>query len=221
MKQLKLFSIVLGCVAALTMTSCLKEDNTEENQKKWEEWQKEVDTERQAMIGDYNGKLYYFVSPTSKEADSLSVQWSVASDSVVVLKNVPLKQIVGTMVGTNSEALRDSIAKMGNVNLKAKLYVNYNYQSPIVMYVFPDPVVVQDVVVGGQQVDAVINFDTYETSSNNASYAKFMMSTGEMQVVLYPKEVVVGNTSKGYFSPLLSRMEWYGIRSSRPVAEGK
>ncbi len=209
-------------MAALMMTSCLKDDNTEETQQEWEEWQKAVDTQRNAMVGDYNGKLYYYASVSSKQTDSLAVQWSAASDSVIVLKNIPLQQIVGTMLGNNIDDLRDSIAKMGNVDLMAKVYVNYEYHSPIVMYAFPEPIVVKDVAVGGERVDAVISFDTYETSTSNASYAKFMMTTGEMLVVLYPKEVFVGTIRKGYFSPQVARMQWYGKRGSRPaITENK
>ncbi len=210
MKHLRVFSIILGCMAAFMMTSCLKDDNSDEKEKEWEEWQKKVDTERRAMVGDYSGFMYYNFDITKQQRDSVAMSWSAASDTTIVFKNVPLQLVVNKMVG--NDELKEAIAAQGTVDIMAMAYVNYQYYSPIQMYLFPDPIVIKDILVGGQKVKVSITFDTYDTSTGYPSYAKFMMSTGEMVASLYPKDVYVNNDRKAYFSPLAASMQWYGKR---------
>lgn len=58
MKLFKVFGILAVLLMTASLSSCLKSDDSDDLNKKWEDWVKEVNTEITASFGSYQGKLY-------------------------------------------------------------------------------------------------------------------------------------------------------------------
>ena len=179
MKLFKVVSIVTALVVVVSLSSCSKNsDNLEE---KWQDWVGQVNTEIAASVGSYNGYLYTKANETAEskaKMDSIIAVWSINSDSTIDLQNVPAALLVKQLPETQ-KALQTAISNMGNVNIHVKLFYNYYYCSPLVMYVYPQyvtfPVTYEDAT---HQVK--IKFYTSETYTE--SYAKYMMKDGSIRI---------------------------------------
>ena len=51
MKSLKVFGILTVLMMTVALSSCVKNDDSEDLDKKWQEWVKQVDTEIKASVG--------------------------------------------------------------------------------------------------------------------------------------------------------------------------
>jgi len=56
MKLLKVFGIFAVLMMTVALSSCVKNDDSEDLDKKWQDWVKQVDTEIKASVGSYEGK---------------------------------------------------------------------------------------------------------------------------------------------------------------------
>ena len=97
MKLLKVFGIFAVLMMTVALSSCVKNDDSEDLDKKWQDWVKQVDTEIKASVGTYEGKLYT-KSNESTEAenklDSIPATWRINNDSTLDLLNVPVELLV-------------------------------------------------------------------------------------------------------------------------------
>ena len=201
MKLFKVVSIVTALVVVVSLSSCSKNsDNLEE---KWQEWVGQVNTEIAASVGSYNGYLYTKANETAEskaKMDSIIAVWSINSDSTIDLQNVPAALLVKQLPETQ-KALQTAISNMGNVNIHVKLFYNYYYCSPLVMYVYPQYVTFP-IEYEGASHRVKIYFRSTETASN--SLAQYMMKddTGyvhKCMVELYPESLYMDDKLQTQF----------------------
>ena len=84
MKNLKLIFMALGCMAALSLTSCLKDDDNNNNGLSDAQIAQCVN----AVRGSYTGKMIY---QTLNAIDTVDVSWSIGADTMLVLRYFPAK----------------------------------------------------------------------------------------------------------------------------------
>ena len=128
MKTFKTF-LLLGCLSVLTFASCTTNEEDPTLTKE------EINLAYQSMKGDYAGNLIYTdpsTTSTNDANDTLSVNWQINSDSMLVIKNLPSKPIAAVI--TDSK-LRAAIAEQPTQELKC-YYSIYNV-SPVGFLVNP------------------------------------------------------------------------------------
>lgn len=135
MKKLRLLGLcLLVAVSAFTLTSCLNDDNDDDNGAP-------TPAERAQMFnsvkGAYSGKIYSFGSNVqtgkSELADSAVVACSINTDSTMVLSKVPARFLALAIDTTTTEhkAIRKAVAEQGPVDVNClisfyKFYEDWN-----------------------------------------------------------------------------------------------
>ena len=85
MKNLKLIFLGLGCMAALSLTSCLKDSDDNEGLTP-----AQISQCFNAVRGEYTGKMIYPSSDTKYgSTDTINVSWSVGADTMLVIRPFP------------------------------------------------------------------------------------------------------------------------------------
>ena len=152
----------------VALSSCVKNDDSEDLDKKWQEWVKQVDTEIKASVGTYEGKLYT-KSNESTEAenklDSIPATWRINNDSTLDLLNVPVELLVKKMP-ESQKTLHDAVCNAPNVDIHVKMAYSYYYHSPLLMYVYPQYVTFP-IEYEGASHRVKIYFRSTETASNS------------------------------------------------------
>ncbi|MBP5799574.1 MAG: DUF4840 domain-containing protein [Prevotella sp.] len=103
MRRLKMIFLGLGCIAALCLTSCIKDDDSDSSSGLSKA---EITRCYNAVLGDYYGKLVYpATNPENYHdgLDTLDVQWTVNADTTLFVKGFPASAVV--------EQLRDTELK--------------------------------------------------------------------------------------------------------------
>lgn len=86
MKNLKMIFLALGCMAALSLTSCLK-DNDDDNQGLTPA---QISQCYNAVRGEYSGKMVYPSRDTKYgSTDTIDVSWSVGEDTMLIIRPFP------------------------------------------------------------------------------------------------------------------------------------
>ena len=215
MKLFKVFGILAVLLMTASLSSCLKSDDSDDLNKKWEDWVKEVNTEITASFGSYQGKLYALADSATEsnlKYDSIPATWRINRDSTLDLLNVPVEYLVKRMPETQ-KALKDSVCKVGNVNIHVPMVYNYYYHSPLVMYVYPNTVSFP-INYEGETHQVKIYFRTTETVSN--SVAQYMMkdangNVDKCMIQLYPESLYMDGRFQTQF-PAESYLIWLGTK---------
>ena len=85
MKNLKLIFLALGCMAALSLTSCLKDSDDNQGLTP-----AQISQCFNAVRGEYTGKMVYPSSDTKYGyTDTIDVSWSVGADTMLVIRPFP------------------------------------------------------------------------------------------------------------------------------------
>lgn len=216
MKLLKVFGILTVLLMTVSLSSCLKDDNTDDLNKKWEDWVKDVDTEIKASVGSYQGKLYALSNETTGSElkyDSIPATWRIYSDSTLDLIDVPVEYLVRRMPETQ-KALKEAVSSVGNVSIHVPMAYSYYYHSPLVMYVYPQSVTFP-VEYEGATHQIKIYFRSTETASN--SIAQYMMKDGtgyvhKCMVQLYPESLYMDDKIQTTFSAE-AYLIWLGTKN--------
>ena len=108
MKNLKMLSMMFGCVAALcaTFSSCTSDDGPKSLTKE------EVQTAFLAVKGTHTGKIIYEAKNkdnVNDNADTLNISWEIATDSTLVVNNFPMKVIANYIADTE---LKEAVSNM-------------------------------------------------------------------------------------------------------------
>ena len=204
MKSLKVFGILTVLMMTVGLSSCVKTDDGDDLNKKWQEWVEQVDTEIKASVGTYEGKLYSQSNESTEEdiqLDEIDATWRINADSTLDLLNVPVELLVKKMP-ESQKALHDAVCTKGNVEIHVKMVYNYYYHSPLVMYVYPQYVTFP-VEYEGASHQVKIYIRSTETATN--SLAQYMMKndTGyvhECMVQLYPESLYMDDKLQTQFS---------------------
>lgn len=99
MRTIKLLSVLLACVAALSLTSCNGDDNSYTPLSKDDKAKC-----YNAVRGDYKGKLVYATGETKNGktvTDTLDMAWSIPTDSTLVIRSFPSRLLAVSV--TNNE----------------------------------------------------------------------------------------------------------------------
>ena len=104
MKNLKLIFLALGCMAALSLTSCLKDSDDDYNNGLTPA---QISQCYNAVKGSYTGKLVYPSSDTKYGyTDTIDVSWSIGADTMLVINSFSSKVIAEQIKDTElKEAL--------------------------------------------------------------------------------------------------------------------
>ena len=117
MKNLKVLSMMFGCVAALcaTFSSCTSDDGPKSLTKE------EVQTAFLAVKGTHTGKIIYEAKNkdnVNDNADTLNISWEIATDSTLVVNNFPMKVIANYIADTD---LKEAVSNMPDQNLECRI----------------------------------------------------------------------------------------------------
>lgn len=203
MKLLKVFGIFAVLMMTVALSSCVKNDDSEDLDKKWQDWVKQVDTEIKASVGSYEGKLYTKSNEsteTENKLDSIPATWRINNDRTLDLLNVPVELLVKKMP-ESQKTLHDAVCNAPNVDIHVKMAYSYYYHSPLVMYVYPQYVTFP-IEYEGASHRVKIYFRSTETASN--SLAQYMMkdNTGyvhKSMVELYPESLYMDDKLQTQF----------------------
>ncbi len=138
MKLMKVFGIVSILVMIVSLSSCVKNGEGDDWDKKWEEWMQDVRTEIKASYGSYEGKLYTMSNEPVKDdeevkKDEMDATWMLNNDSTIDLYDVPAALLV-KQLPESQKALKEAVSNAGNVKIHVQLRYDYYYHSPLVMY---------------------------------------------------------------------------------------
>ena len=201
MKLFKVFGILAVVMTIVSLSSCMKNDDSDDLEKKWENWLKQVETEIKDSACTYQGYLICQKSQSENKLDSVPAVWTLNNDSTLDLLNVPTGMLV-KQLPESQKTLQKAVANASNVNIHVRLTYNYYYCSPLVMYVYPEyvtfPVKYEDAT---HQVK--ITFRNSDTTSG--TYAKYMMKddTGYVHksiAELYPESLYLDDKLQAQFS---------------------
>lgn len=129
MKKIKLIAWMIGCLAAMTFTSCNDDLDTSG-------LTPEQKTEAFKVVkGSYEGSLIYpSVNPNNKSdvTDTISAKWEIQSDSVMTIRNFPV-ELLATNI-TNDELAKALKAEKPR---DIKCYINFTQVSPVSFFINP------------------------------------------------------------------------------------
>ncbi|MBR7029879.1 MAG: DUF4840 domain-containing protein [Prevotella sp.] len=190
MKNLKLIFLALGCMAALSLTSCLKNDDNNNNGLSEAQIAQCVN----AVRGEYTGKLVYPSQGTQyyDNADTVDVSWSIGADTMLVIKSFPVKAIGEQIYDSDlKKALTESDVKG---ELKCLLGF-YGYNNEVLF------------LLGPQKMDFPIFYKgaTHTLSvyfwTNDYSYGYKNPQTGEMEGrIILATAIIDNDESKNYIN---------------------
>ena len=122
----------IGCLAALSLTSCNDDDNSRGLTPE------EVKTAFLTVKGSYDGDLIYekkvegTVKPGKPTLDTLKVSWQIDTDSTMLIKSFPSK-LLATYITDN--ALSTALAEQPNSDIKC--YIGFYNLSPVAFIINP------------------------------------------------------------------------------------
>ena len=151
MKKFKLLTLFFAAFAALTLTSCLNDDDDNTGLTA-----EQIQMAYNATRGSHNGKIYYttgFNKDGKDVKDSANVSWDVTSDTVMYIKNVPAEALASVIADDN---IRAAVENQGPQ--KIKCYINYINVSPIQWLVNPVSVSFDNVEYNGAKHKVTIAF---------------------------------------------------------------
>ena len=213
MKLFKVFAFMTVLMMTVGLSSCVKSDDSDTLESKWEEWLKEVQTEINASAGSYSGYLYYQSDQSENKLDSVDAVWNLNNDSTLDFQNVPIEVLVKHMPESQKD-LQAAVSNAGRINIHVKLVYDYYYCSPLVMYVYPQYITFP-VDYDGATRQVKISFRTSETTSD--SYAKYMMKDDygyvhKCLVGLYPESLYLDGKLQTQFTAD-SYLIWLGAKN--------
>ena len=204
MKLFKVFGILTVLMMTVSLSSCMKNDDSDDLETKWEKWVEQVNTEIKASVGSYEGKLYTLSNAsteTETKLDTIAAAWRINNDSTLDLLDVPTELLVKKMP-ESQKTLQEAVSSAANVNIHVQMLYNYYYCSPLVMYVYPQYVTFP-IEYEGATHQVKIYFRSTETAS--ASLAQYMMKddTGyvhKCMVELFPESLYMDDKCQALFS---------------------
>ena len=127
MKKLKLLTLFFAAFAALTLTSCLNDDDDNTGLTA-----EQIQMAYNATRGSHSGKIIYttgFDKDGKDVRDSANVSWDVTSDTVMYIKNVPSKVLASVIA---DDDIRAAVETQGPQRIKC--YINYINVSPYIQW---------------------------------------------------------------------------------------
>lgn len=167
MKKFKLLTLFFAAFAALTLTSCLNDDNDNKGGLPTPEQTKNA---YNATRGSHSGKIIYttgFDKDGKDVRDSANVAWDITSDTVMYINNVPSKVLASVIA---DDDIRAAVETQGPQRIKC--YINYINVSPIQWLVNPVSVSFDNVEYNGAKHKVTIAF----YANSNYSFGQLITS---------------------------------------------
>lgn len=129
MKKLKFVTLMICCLAAVSLTSC----NSEEDYTGLTPEQKAA--AYNTVKGSYEGDLIYpSQNPSNKSdvADTLQVKWEINTDSTLVIRNFPMALLANNITNENlAKAIKAERAR------DLKCYISFTQVTPVNFFINP------------------------------------------------------------------------------------
>ena len=165
MKKFKLLTLFFAAFAALTLTSCLNDDDDNTGLTA-----EQIQNAYNATRGSHSGKIYYttgFDKDGKDVKDSAVVSWDVTSDTVMYINNVPSKVLASVIA---DDDIRAAVESQGPQRIKC--YINYINVSPIQWLVNPVSVSFDNLEYNGAKHKVTIAF----YANSNYSFGQLITS---------------------------------------------
>ena len=133
MKTKQLVSIMLGCLTALCVTSCLGDDTSDNNSQTLTKAQ--IAQCFNTVVGNYTGKLLYEAKSSdgyTKKVDTLNVSWYIPTDSTLMIVDFPAKAVAEYV---SYQSLKTALAEAPNKMVNCMTW--YLETSPVEFLVNP------------------------------------------------------------------------------------
>ena len=133
MKTKQLVSIMLGCLTALCVTSCLGDDTSDNNSQTLTKAQ--IAQCFNTVVGNYTGKLLYEAKASdgyTKQVDTLNVSWYIPTDSTLMIVDFPAKAVAEYV---SYQPLKTALAEAPNKMVNCMTW--YLETSPVEFLVNP------------------------------------------------------------------------------------
>lgn len=173
MRKLKFFSLIVCCLAAMSLTfsSCSDDDDNNGSLSP-----KDYQTAFNAVRGSYSGKVYFPVpdEKTNKYVtDSATVSWSIQKDSAMTIHNFPVAALGANVADS---AAREAIMSQAPQDIKCA--ITFIHLSPVTFIIAPTTV---ELNLNYNKKDHKIQIPFYVSY---VSYGQQVSSTGVfMQIV--------------------------------------
>lgn len=165
MKKFKLLTLFFAAFAALTLTSCLNDDDDNTGLTA-----EQIQMAYNATRGSHSGKIIYttgFDKDGKDVKDSANVSWDVTSDTVMYINNVPAKVLASVIA---DDDIRAAVETLGPQRIKC--YINYINVSPIQWLVNPVNVSFDNLEYNGAKHKVTIAF----YANSNYSFGQLITS---------------------------------------------
>ena len=166
---MKKILIAFCCLAAMTLTACLGDDNDGQGLSR-----QEISQCFQAIKGNYTGKIVFENhNPNNYNdiADTLDIAWSITSNTLIVINEFPQAVILDRIT---EEPMKEALQAAAPATLNSVF--GFYQTDPIGFLLYPYSVV-YDIYLNGSPHKATLAFYI-----NNYSFAIFDTSTRVMQM---------------------------------------
>ena len=191
MKTKQLVSIMIGCLTALCVTSCLGDDTSESDSQTLTKAQ--IAQSFMTVAGNYTGKLYYEAKSSDGYAtivDSLDTSWYIPTDSTLIITDFPAK-VVAELV--SYQPLKAALAEAPNKMVNCKTW--YLKTSPIELLVNPYTIE-YDLEFDGKQHKVHVVF----YANNTYSFGVYDSGSNSMVVKIIPAVIYVDEKQTSYLT---------------------
>lgn len=193
MKTRHLVSILFGCLAALSVTSCLSTDDDNNNNSPGYLTKAQVAQCYQIIAGNYTGNLLY----EAKSADGLSTQvdtvktsWYIPNDSTLFITGFPAKAVAEYV---SNQPLKEALAKAPDQVLRCQMV--FTAMTPIQFLVNPYTLE-YNLEYSGSQHKVHIAF----YANNTYSFGYYDTDTKALMVKMIPAALYVDEKITSYLT---------------------
>lgn len=190
--------LALGCIAVLSFTSCLKDDNDNENTG----LSKSQKAQCFAVVrGEYTGKLIYPAQNTQNDnSDTIDINWSVGADTMLVLKSIPAQVVAEQIQNVDLKAALLEQNPVANISC----YLGFAAMDPDVEF-YIAPIKIQYPVF---YKDETHTLNVYFWANSVYSIGYKVSTSGIMEGrLLMASAYLDSDESKNYFSSTFTGLE--------------
>ena len=120
MKRLFAF-LALGCVIAMSLTSCLKSDDNNQDSGLTKA---QITQCYNAVRGDFSGEMIFPVLNDDRngyDTDTVDIDWTVTADTMLIVRELPAMAVAGTI---SDNTLRQALEEQNPVS-DVKCYIGF------------------------------------------------------------------------------------------------
>ena len=191
MKTKQLVSIMIGCLTALCVTSCLGDDTSESDSQTLTKAQ--IAQCFMTVAGSYSGYLYYEAKSNdgyTTVVDSLGASWYIPTDSTLIITDFPAKALAEYV---SYQPLKAALAEAPNKMVNCKTW--YLKTSPIELLVNPYTIE-YDLEFDGKQHKVHVVF----YANNTYSFGVYDSGSNSMVVKIIPAVIYVDEKQTSYLT---------------------